>query len=170
MTPESGPNTIRGGPEFERRRALVLQKLDIWKKYLLDLTRRNRLLFFIPSRTNTVQIISPAPQDLFEQLVVRGRQLSFPIPMRDRQLVLENIDDASSKSALYEGSKAGDIETSTPVRDLQTKLYRLRRDWRTWQEEQGVHTLFLELGMLHWREAEYEQEECLAPLVLVPVG
>jgi len=161
---------MKSDSESQQRRELVLRKIEVWKKYLLDLTRRNRLLFFTTSRTNMVQVTLPAPEELFEQLVINGRKLTFPIPKRERQLVLEITDQAGSEAVSQDDFKAGDLETSSPVRELQNKLYRLKRDWRTWQEEQGLHTLFLVLGMLHWREAEYEQEKCLAPLILVPVG
>lgn len=148
----------------------MLQKVELWKKRLLDLTRRNRLLFFRASRTTTVKITSPSLEEVFQRIVKDGRTLTFPIPKRERQLFLEGIDVTNSKDAQKEDFKPGDLETSSPVRELQSKLYRLRREWKTWQEEQGVHTLFLAMGMLHWQESEHEQEECLAPLILIPVG
>ncbi|GFP31053.1 DUF4011 domain-containing protein, partial [Candidatus Hakubella thermalkaliphila] len=157
-----------GDPAFQQRRNSVLQKIEIWKKHLLDLTRRNRLLFFTAARTSTIQIILPSLEEVFQHLVNHGRTLTFPLPKKERQLVLEGIALTSTKDTYKEDFKPGDLETSSSVRELQSKLYRLRREWKTWQEEQGVHTLFLALGMLHWQESD--QEESLAPLILIPVG
>lgn len=170
MTSKSMHNLTKEDPELQRRRELVLQKVDVWKKRLLDLTRRNRLLYFRTSRTTTVKITFPSIEEVFQRLVIEGRILTFPIPKRERQLILEGINSTSSKGTPQEDFKPGDLETSSPIRELQSKLYRLRREWKTWQEEQGVHTLFLALGMLHWQESEHEQEECIAPLILIPVG
>ncbi len=156
--------------EYQRRRELVFRKIELWKKRLLDLTRRNRLLFFTPSRTATVQITSPAQQDVFQRLVNDGRTLTFPVPRRERQLLLQGMEATGSRVPVQEDFRPGDLETSSPVGELQSKLYRLRRSWKTFREEQGVHTLFLTLGMLHWQESNYQQEECLAPLILIPVG
>jgi very-short-patch-repair endonuclease len=170
MTIKSKHNSTKIDPALQQRTNLVFQKIEIWKKHLLDLTRRNRLLFFTPSRTSTIQITSPSPDEVFQRLVINERTLTFPIPKRERQLVLEGIVTAETKNAQKEDFKPGDLETSSPAPELQNKLYRLRREWKTWQEEQGVHTLFLTLGMLHWQESEHEQQECLAPIILVPVG
>ncbi|RMG09527.1 MAG: DUF3320 domain-containing protein, partial [Planctomycetota bacterium] len=51
---------------FERRRLA-----------LLDLTRRNRLLNFRPTRRTTVQIVDEVPSEIYRQLVIEGRTLGF---------------------------------------------------------------------------------------------
>lgn len=155
--------------EHNRNKAIVFQKIELWKKHLLDLTRRNRLLHFKVSRTSTVEITSPSPEEIFNRLVIKGHSLSFPLPKRERQLILTESGPVDSRIASQNDYKSGDIETGSPVLELQNKLYRLRRGWKTWQEEQGVHTLFLSVGMLQWFESEAEQEESKAPLILIPV-
>lgn len=155
---------------YQQLREKVFQKIEMWKKRLLDLTRRNRLLFFKASRTTTVNIIFPSVEEIFNLLIVKGHSMIFPIPKRERQLLLEGISTSNSKEAIKDDFKPGDLEVDAPVRELQVKLYRIRREWKTWQEEQGVHTLFLAVGMLHWYESEDSQDECLAPLILIPVG
>lgn len=153
----------------EQRRKIIYQKIELWKKHLLDLTRRNRLLYFKASRLSTVKITSPSLEEVFNRLVIKGHAMTFPLPKRERQLILEGTITPDSKEALQDEYKPGDLEVSSPVRELQSKLYRLRREWKTWQEEQGVHTLFLAIGMLHWYESEHEQDESLAPFILIPV-
>lgn len=155
--------------DYDRNKEIVFQKIELWKKHLLDLTRRNRLLHFKESRTSTVEITSPSLEEIFNRLVIKGHSLNFPLPKRERQLILTESSPLDSRKASQDDFKPGDIETGSSVLELQSKLYRLRRGWKTWQEEQGVHTLFLSVGMLHWFESEAEQEESIAPLILVPV-
>lgn len=167
--PEYKNNKENIDSDHNSNKAIVFQKIELWKKHLLDLTRRNRLLHFKTSRTSTIEFTSPTIKEIFNRLVIKGHSLSFPLPKRERQHILAELFPSDSKEASQDDYKPGDIETDTPVLDLQRKLYRLRREWKTWQEEQGVHTLFLSVGMLHWFESEAEQEESIAPLILIPV-
>lgn len=161
----------KGDIDFDQdhNKEIIFQKIELWKKHLLDLGRRNRLLHFKASRTSTVEITSPSIDEIFNRLVIKGHSLNFPLPKRERQLILAESTPLDSNSATQDDYRPGDIETDSPVLELQRILYRLRRGWKTWQEEQGVHTLFLSVGMLHWFESEVEQEESIAPLILVPV-
>ncbi len=170
---KTNPSKKQQAPEDAACTQAVLQKIDLWRKYLLDLTRRNKLLYFSQSK-GVVKILTPSPSVLFDEIVNDGHQLAFPMPKKEHQLVLTelewNPEEEEARRNAEADIKPGDLETSVPVRELQTRLFRLRREWKTWQEEQGVHTLFLALGIVHWREAEQENQECLAPLILVPVG
>jgi len=150
----------------------VFDKIEQWKKDLLDLTRRNRLLYLTDKKAEKlVGITSPSLQELFDALVVRDSSLRFPMPVFD-QLTLG--DPALEGKAGPEVSiRRGDLETSLPITDLHRNLGRLKRDLHSSQEEQGIHTLFLAAGFLRWKEKPYpggEDEEYLAPIVLVPVG
>lgn len=52
-------------------------KLALWKTRLLDLSRRNRLLYLHPSRRGQVKIIVPPADDVFAALVHDGHRLTF---------------------------------------------------------------------------------------------
>ncbi len=58
--------------------ASLQRKLRNWQMLLLDLTRANRLLYFKAERGSSVPLTSPASAELFQQLVLQGRQLKFP--------------------------------------------------------------------------------------------
>ncbi len=147
----------------------VFEKVEQWKKQLLDLTRRNRLLYLTETKAKrSIEITSPSLQYLVDAIVNRGHALTFPMPANG-QFALANPtpgEDTEQEIAV----RKGDLETNLPVAELLRSLYRLRREWLTWQEEQGVHTLFLAAGFLKWREALLPEEEFLAPIILVPVG
>ncbi|HYY98486.1 MAG TPA: DUF4011 domain-containing protein, partial [Pyrinomonadaceae bacterium] len=61
------------------------------------------------------------------------------------------------------------LQTSLQAEDLDKALRRIADQSRVSIEEQGVNTLFLALGVLHYKEAEASQEFLRAPLVLLPV-
>lgn len=168
FAPNSGQETSVQSAEADDCKP-IFDKIEQWKKHLLDLTRRNRLLYLTETKAKrSVEITSPNLPNLIDALVRRGRSLDFPMPTTN-QLTLVNV--------MFEGSveqeaaiRKGDLETNLSIGELQRLLYRLRREWLTWQEEQGIHTIFLALGFLKWKEAYLPDEEYLAPIILVPVG
>ncbi len=145
----------------------VFDKVEQWKKQLLDLTRRNKLLYLTESKAKRlVEITSPDVGFLLDTIVNGGHSLSFPMPAH-RQLALDTasqVENPEQEMAV----RRGGIETTLPVAELSRALYRLRRDWLTWQEEQGIHTLFLTIGLLTWKDANFSDEEFLAPIILLP--
>lgn len=163
------PDNQSASAEEKRIREAVLRKLDQWKKHLIDLTKRNKLLYFSPSKA-TIKITDPSISELLKKIVIDGKQLSFPMLKKERQLLLKDEEAEITENQKEDAVKPGDIETNVGVRELQTRLYRLGREWKTWQEEQGIHTLFLVLGVLKWQESEHENKAYLAPLVLIPIG
>ena len=148
----------------------VFEKLEQWKKRLLDLTKRNRLLYLTEAKAKrSVEITSPDIASLIDTVVNKGRPLTFPMLVADGQVTLANTvqtEGITEEPPIREG----DLETNLPIVDLSRSLYRLRHEWLTWQEEQGIHTLFLATGLLRWREASPQDEEFLAPIILIPVG
>src|SRR5512136_555935 len=73
--------------------APLQRKLHNWQMLLLDLTRANRLLYFKPERGSSVPITSPAGADLFQELVVHGKRLTFPTA--DEKVVFEEEPEAA---------------------------------------------------------------------------
>jgi very-short-patch-repair endonuclease len=61
------------------------------------------------------------------------------------------------------------LQTSLTPEGMQTRLLKLYRDARTFEEEQGVNILYLAIGFLEWYEDENSDEKRQAPLLLVPV-
>ncbi|MGQ9592005.1 MAG: DUF4011 domain-containing protein, partial [Planctomycetota bacterium] len=179
----------------ERRRRTTREHLERWRRSLLDLTRRNRLID-LESRFGTrIRIAGPAPAELAGALFGAGRRLRFP---HARAFTVDDVDlgDARDETvAIAPGDLAVDPEPADlkGLQDFQRKLERLRRGARTIFEEQGVHTLFVALGVLEWAgpgepgrplrgdpalserdggcaaEAE-EARPCRSPLLLVPVA
>ena len=62
------------------------------------------------------------------------------------------------------------LQTASKPDMLDKSLRRLDEQARVAIEEQGVNTLYLSLGMLHYTESKDSKQEFKAPLILLPVG
>jgi very-short-patch-repair endonuclease len=61
------------------------------------------------------------------------------------------------------------LQTRLTSERLQARLLDLYYDAQTFEQEQGVSTLYLALGFLKWYESDSSDKERHAPLLLVPV-
>lgn len=97
--------------------------LGLWKTRLLDLSRRNRLLYLHPSRRGQVKITAPSADDVFAALVHDGHRLTF-VP-RDDELPL--AQEAASSAPPTETSPltrvlAPELDSPSVEPDLQDGL------------------------------------------------
>ncbi|MBI3221791.1 MAG: DUF3320 domain-containing protein, partial [Nitrosomonadales bacterium] len=150
-------------------------RLAKWKSKLLDLTLRNRLLNFKPTKSNLKVIshdlgaledklsegrefrIKSAPQimdgtDPRAAVVFKGRTGQTPLlafaeeALSKNELVVDVLDDK-----------------------LDDRLTEIFRAAETGKEEGGANTLFLVFGQLQWREDKNSEADHLAPILLIPV-
>ena len=64
----------------------VHSRLDHWKRQLIDLSKRNRLLNFKPTRVTTIQIVDELPTEVFRTLQLDRRAMTFlPLPEQPLQ-------------------------------------------------------------------------------------
>src|SRR5258708_64796 len=112
-------------------------KVDLWRSRLLDTTRRNRLLYFKPTK-QTVQITSPSAGDLFNDLVSRGQHLDFPYPVEEISIVL--VEEEDEPDAPPQRVVRGQLETPLTPAELSRGLYKLRLKTHASITEQGVNT------------------------------
>lgn len=148
-------------------------RLDRWKRSLLDLSKRNRLLNLRPS-ASAIPIFCPDPAALEDQLA-KGRRLRLVTPPerqgeRDHALYHlrtgDNLDEKFARDAL----ERGEVVANVAKRDLEKGAIELYRKARADLEEGGANTLFLALGMLRWKApGERTQAMYRAPLLLLPV-
>ncbi len=136
-------------------------RIDIWKKLLLDFGKRNRLINFLEGKRSNVKITAPTFSKLWELVVVNEKELVFPYAKKVQ------VDDEGEE--VYETVIRGDVETSKPIGELQKTLKALRYRANTSIEEQGINTLFLTFGMLKWKEQDDSDQTFASPIILVPV-
>jgi very-short-patch-repair endonuclease len=145
-------------------------KYSVWKERLLDLSGRNRLLNFKPTRVSTVEITSPDVQALWAKLALEEKALRFPL-YQGKVLLTESDDqedEASQPGQIEYKVRPGDLETSKEPPDLEKSLYRLNQLARSSREERGINTLYLACGLLEWKPID-EAGAQRAPLFLIPV-
>ena len=161
----SSPREVERGPE----------RIETWKRRLLDLTLRNRLLN-IPKRGRFVNLfaqdvaaledaladgtrfrIRHRPDELAEDTVVEGearRRLS-------EEDLSSHLADEQQKGVLYADMEEGALDT---------RLTSLLREANTGEEEGGSSNLYLSVGLLKYFETEKSNRPRHAPVVLVPVA
>jgi very-short-patch-repair endonuclease len=154
-----------------------VQRLERWKRKLLDLSLRNRLINFKPT-SKTLRVLGKQLAVL-EDVLAEGRAFAFdinprfdlqrdatsaaPIPAELAQQRIEAHVTASrerGKLVLIEDDK----------HKVESRLVELLRMARTAEEEGGVSPLFLALGMLEWKDSEAATAVNRAPIMLMPVA
>ena len=150
-------------------------RLSRWKSKLLDLTLRNRLLNFKPTKSN-LHVICP---DLaaFEDVLSEGKEFKIralpPIMSgadgRDAAVFAARNAvqplDALAADALARREIVVDITEDA----LDARLLEIYRSAGTSLEEGGANTLFLAFGLLQWQEDKDAEARHLAPILLIPV-
>jgi very-short-patch-repair endonuclease len=163
-------------------------RLDQWKRQLIDLTRRNRLLNYKPTKASTVEVVDELPQLVLSRLQNGDRFLFDPVPDpttgADPDLAEVEEEEAQPPRDLDTGRTharmhPGDVlphheddrlQTALPKKRLDANLLAIYRRAEESIEEQGVNSLFLAIGMLEWREKEDSSVANRAPLIMVPVS
>jgi very-short-patch-repair endonuclease len=156
-------------------------RLARWRKRLLDLSGRNRLLN-LPRRGRQVLWVDCPDLPKLEDRLAAMRGQAKPAPLRFRPWpdLMDGNDPRSG--ALHRARLQGDAEVTFAREafskgellvgrgesDLQTSLTDIFRKANTDQREGGANTLFLTIGTLIWQPREGKKPYC-APLILVPV-
>jgi hypothetical protein len=138
----------------------VLRCLRQWRDDLINVTRRNRLLYFNDSRKSLLEITSPHYSALIEALLKGSRKgLTF-------------FEPAESSGALFPThppAKDRLLVTSAPdASSMRTVLKRLERTATQELLDKGLNVLYLAVGLLHWQDAA--EQQATSPVLLLPVG
>lgn len=148
-------------------RGSTKSRLHSWLKKqrdeLIDMNRRNRLLYFQHTKTSSLEITTPTPSDLLSRLNRGGaaNYWTFYLPSRDT----ENDDqpprrDPSPTDLVVAGKDRPGIEKA---------LHLIERNTSQAFVDKGLWILYLALGMLEWKESDDDNKTVSSPLLLVPV-
>lgn len=141
------------------REANLRDVIASWQTKLLQLDRRNSLLYF-RGDSSSVRVTGMSPDELLERLQRSRIGLKFTYAeQRRRARGLEEPDQKIGERVI-----PGDLETDLAPLPLQRRLLNLHRRDREWEEEQGVNVLHLALGFLDWVDEDGVQAK--APLLL----
>lgn len=166
---------VLGGIHLDAQPDSPEGRLARWKSKLLDLSLRNRLLNFKPTKSN-IQLYVAEPASL-EDVLAGGAEFRFqPLPRL--------MDGADPRMSAVHVGRTGQQPLEELARDalarhellamverdkLDARLLEVFSNAKLSLEEGGSNTLFLALGFLKWTEAERTESSHLAPLLLVPV-
>ena len=150
-------------------------RIERWKRRLLDLSLRNRLLNW-KETSATVRPICPEPDRLEATLSAGGKLRFLPLDSvlrrddpRNQQIFQQRTgDDLLQKTA------AGQLDhhellVDLSAKDLSDRLTKIYRSSITDLEEGGANTLFLAFGFLAWQQKEKTAKPLYAPILLLPV-
>jgi hypothetical protein len=147
------------------RDAVVRSAIRAWRDGLINLTRSNRMLNFRPSRTSTVEIVRPSPEEVLAR-VVAGRRHSFR-SLAPGKPDVDAFGQEKGADAPVRPPVLGILDTEKPQEDLAAALRSLSR--RSSQEylDRGVWVLYFAFGTLTWTDVD--KSVFASPLLLVPV-
>ena len=142
---------------------MKLDKLiDNWKKKLLDLGKRNRLINFKPESKSVLHLTKPSLDVLWSKIIEKNGSIKFPY--------IPDKDEPDEEEIVLPEYKFGEVSTDRKPRDAQRILRRLRKNYKTIAEEQDVNVLYLTFGILEWKESQNSRQKLYSPLLLVPVS
>ena len=154
----------------------MLKRIENWKCRLIDLSKRNNLLYFKQSKRGNLAITSPDPKNVFGKLVLKQNHLEFWMPPEEQQPTTaagtqkgkntqnplppkEKEENISPNQLVCEGVNRSDLE-----KILKNMHRRSLLDYR----ERGVRILHAAFGLLIWRDI-ITSEEIRSPLIMVPI-
>jgi hypothetical protein len=162
-------------PVTEESKAEGSHRLEQWKRKLLDLSLRNRLLNFKASKS-TIPVLCSDPAELENRLSdgdkLKFRSLLGVIPAddpRSRAILLDRNHGDVVKDLTQRAFRNGEIFSDLAQDVLESRLTEIYRSARSSFEEGGANTLFLALGFLEWKEVATASKVSKAPLILIPV-
>lgn len=146
-----------------------------WKSKLLDLTLRNRLLNFKPSK-KFLKVVTHDAGDLEDalaaggefKLVAKRSMADMGDPRNEEEFRAEHgmtSAEEHAKTALPKKEICFEVEKDK-LQDYATVIFR---EAKNALDETGSNSLYLALGTLCWKETPEAETVLKAPILLVPV-
>ncbi len=152
--------------------AILDRKIKAWEDQLLDLGKRNKMISFRESKRATLKILKPGFDELYQQIVVDEKELTFQKAIdRDSDVRVYSILSLLDKLSCPMEVNIGDIRAEGTLPEIKKTLKHLRSKARLALDEQGTNILYLVFGFIEWREKGSRSADSWvkSPLILVPV-
>ena len=150
-------------------------RIENWKRQLLDLTMRNRLLNFT-NRTRAIEIKCLDIASLEDMLadnhkfkIISADTLKIDNDPRSEQLHLQQHQESLLNEKLQQHLSRKELIANTDSKKLTTDLLELYRSAKESVQESGVNILYIALGFLDWTNGKDTQRVYRAPLILMPI-
>jgi len=132
------------------------KKIDEWKSQLLDLTRRNKLVSFKPTKTKDLPFEDANPTTIADEIDGDGELFIRKRPTEDDED--DQLDIA-----------ANEVLPTRSSDEAANSLSQIALKNKQYLRERGVDSLYLSLGMLRWYSVDHSDEANRSPLFLAPV-
>lgn len=171
MSPDAAPSDLRESQNLSLDGEWT--KAQQWERRLLDLSMKNTLLNFLPSK-GAVRLHTISADQVLDALSMQSEIALYPMSdamssvgaQRERFGVSAEVKRMRELIELE--NKSGILRTYQDPIMLNERVGRLLRKNKESYEETGAKILYLALGFLKWYSRE-DGEARYAPLVLVPV-
>ena len=151
-------------------------RLSSWKRKLLDLSLRNRVLNHRETK-KTIPLEVPDPALLEDRLaegtvfnILPRAELMAGDDPRSAELHEHRTGENARTQYLAGELNAGRLYADLTENELDKRLVEVYRAARLGLEESGANTLYLALGFLSWYESPTSEPARLAPILLLPAG
>ena len=147
------------------------RKINHWKRELLDTGKRNKMINYRETKRATLKILEPSAEDLFNQLAISEKTLTFQKPIsKESDIRTYSILSLLETLSYTLPVTKGDIKTDGTIVERERTLKNLRSKAKLAQEEQGTNILYLCFGFLYWKEHNRESSPWIkSPLLMMPV-
>ena len=150
---------------------ILEKKIKTWEDQLLDLGKRNKMISYRESKRATLKILKPSFEELYQQIVVDEKELTFQKAIdRDSDVRVYSILSLLDKLSCPMEVNIGDIRADGTLPEIKKTLKHLRSKARLSIDEQGTNILYLVFGFIEWREKGSHGDSWIkSPLILAPV-
>ena len=155
-----------------------MRRVEDWKSRLIDLSRRNNLLYFHTTKRGNLSINKPDAETIFNLLVQKKKHLEFWLPPEEDETLTGNVNGKNGKAKPAKAVPPEEPKKPTANQlvnenmqraDLERTLKNLQRRSLLDYRERGVRILYAAFGRLNWIDSE-TKEQVHSPLILVPLG
>jgi len=160
------------------KESIIGLQVEALRQSLLDLTMRNKLINFKPSKRRTIRVVDEIPREIYDILVLQEKNMRFldykpeiadEVEENPFHEPFENYWMSHPPNAIEKKHVDNYLQTVLNKAELQKKLTFIYRQSKSIFEEQGYSVLFLAIGFLKWTESNSSQGFRYAPLILIPV-
>jgi len=162
-------------PKMEAVSETPATRLDRWRRRLLDLSLRNRLLNFRETK-KTIPLLCSNLSALEDALAEGATLQVFPRPpglpesdASDSEARQRTVGDDSVEALLRAELGAKRLHADLASEELDRRLLGIYRAARLGLEEGGSSALYLAIGFLAWYEEPQSEKQRLAPILLLPL-
>ncbi len=174
MTTLQDSDTRIGKRDADKGSKRIEKQLSDARNRLLDLSLRNRLVNFRPSVRRSIRVIEDDLSEIYRQLVLDERSLSFraqkPSLTDEEQLADEEVAKSDTDEPPARKRRTSlQLQTGLEPDVLPRRLFSIANEANSVLEEQGYTVLYLAIGFLEWKDSPASETFRQAPLILIPV-